>query len=396
MYDAIIVGARCAGSPVAMLLARRGHRVLVVDRATFPSDTISTHVLLPPAVSCLQRWGLDGEIEKHGAPAIDLVTLDAGPFVLTGAPAPADGNNLLSCCRRTILDRILVEAADAAGAEVRQGFTVTGLVEQEGVVTGVRGHDRLGREVTERARIVLGADGLHSRVAELVGASRSIDRGTLTCCYYSYFSGVDMQTTLAPRDGAAVGAVPTNDGMFIAMAWRRAGEAHRFRADPEGTFWATMDLAPEVAERLRGGRREERFHGTADLPNFFRTSHGPGWALLGDAACHKDPITAMGITDAFRDAEEVADAVDRGLGDGAIDEHLRDYAKRRDQKLMPMFDFTVQMAGLEPPPPDLAAVLEALQDQPEHTSRFLGVLAATVPVTEFMAPENLERILTRT
>ncbi len=394
MYDAIIVGARCAGAPVAMLLAQRGHRVLVVDRATFPSDTISTHVLLPPAVSHLQQWGLHGEIEKNGSPAIDVVSIDAGPFVLTGTPTPANGNSTLSCCRRTILDRILVDAADAAGAEVRQGFTVTGLIQQEGVVTGVRGHDRGGKEVAERARIVLGADGLHSRVAEMVGAARYNDRGTLTCCYYSYFSGVDMETTLAPRDGAALGAVATNDGMFIGIVWLRARDAGRFRADPEGTFWAAMDLAPEVAERLRAGRREERFHGTADIPNFFRVSHGPGWALLGDAAYHKDPITAMGITDAFRDAEDVADAVHRGLGDGAIDEHLRDHAKRRDEKVMPMFDFTVQMAALEPPAPELAALLEALQSQPEHINRFLGVLAATVPVTEFMAPENLERILT--
>jgi 2-polyprenyl-6-methoxyphenol hydroxylase-like FAD-dependent oxidoreductase len=163
MYDAIIVGARCAGSPVAMLLARRGHRVLVVDRATFPSDTISTHILWPPAINRLEQWGLRGEIEKNGAPALDVMTVDAGPFTLTGTPTPADGNSTSSCCRRTILDRILVEAADATGAEVRQGFTVTGLVQQEGVVTGLRGHDRGGKEVTERARIVLGADGLHSR-----------------------------------------------------------------------------------------------------------------------------------------------------------------------------------------------------------------------------------------
>jgi flavin-dependent dehydrogenase len=395
MYDAIIVGARCAGSPVAMLLAQRGHRVLVVDRATFPSDTISTHVLWPPTINRLEKWGLRGEIEKNGAPALDVLTVDAGPFTLTGTPTPADGNSTSSCCRRTILDRILVEAADAAGAEVRQGFTVTGLIQEEGVVTGVRGHDRGGTEIAERARMVLGADGLHSRVAEMVGASRYHDRGTLTCCYYSYFSGVDMGTTLAPRDGAAVGGAPTNDGMFIGIVFARSSEAGRFRADPEGMFWAAMDLAPTVAEHLRTGRREERFHGTADIPNFFRVSHGPGWALLGDAGYHKDPITAMGITDAFRDAEDMADAVHRGLDDGDIDEHLRVYVERRDENVMPMYEFTLQMAALEPPPPDLAALLEALQGQPDHINRFLGVLAATVPVTEFMAPENLEHILSR-
>ncbi|MGH9283888.1 MAG: FAD-dependent oxidoreductase, partial [Acidimicrobiales bacterium] len=123
MYDAIVVGARCAGSPVAMLLARLGRRVLVVDRATFPSDAISTATLWPPAVARLARWGLRPEVERQGAPMFGALTLDAGPFRLTGTPPPADGNRATSCCRRTILDQILVDAAAAAGAEIRQGFT---------------------------------------------------------------------------------------------------------------------------------------------------------------------------------------------------------------------------------------------------------------------------------
>ncbi|MGH9002589.1 MAG: NAD(P)/FAD-dependent oxidoreductase [Acidimicrobiia bacterium] len=395
MYDAIVVGARCAGSPVAMLLARLGRRVLVVDRATFPSDTISTATLWPPAVARLARWGLRPEVERQGAPMFGALTLDAGPFRLTGTPPPADGNRATSCCRRTILDQILVDAAAAAGAEIRQGFTVTGLVTEEGTVTGVRGHGRGGREVTEQARVVLGADGLHSRVAAMVGAARYHERPSLTCAYYSYFSGVEIEPTLAPRSRAAVGAMATNNGLTLGVVFVPALEAARFREDPEGMFWAAMDLAPELGERLRAGRREERFHGTADLPNFFRVSHGPGWALLGDAGFHKDPITGQGINDAFRDAEEAAGGIHRGLDDGGLDDHLRIYAEHRDAEVMPMYEFTLDMATLEPPTPELAALLEALQGQPEHIDRFLGVLAATVPVTEFMAPENLELIHSR-
>jgi 2-polyprenyl-6-methoxyphenol hydroxylase-like FAD-dependent oxidoreductase len=397
MYDAIVVGARCAGSPVAMLLARHGHRVLLVDRTTFPSDTISTHIIWPPAVNLLETWGVRGDVEKGGAPPLDRMTIDVGPFTLSGTPTPLEGNSTFYCCRRTVLDHVLVQAAAAAGAEVREGFTVTGLVEEGGRVTGIRGHERGGKQVTEEARIVIGADGLHSRVADMVGAAKYNERPGLTCGYYSYFSGVDMEATLAPRDGTAVGGVPTNDGTFIGIVQARVSEAERFRADPESSFWAAMDMAPGVAERLRAGTREERFHGTADIPNFFRVSNGPGWALVGDAGYHKDPLTAMGISDAFRDAAYVAGAVHEGLaGDGDIDTRLADYAKNRDETVMPIYEFTLQLAELEPPPPDLAALLEALQDQQEHINRFLGVFAATVPVPEFMDPENLGRIMSRT
>ena len=164
-YDAIVVGARCAGSPTAMLLARRGHRVLLVDRATFPSDTISTHLIHPPGVASLERWGLLDPVIATGSPPIDTYAFDFGPFTIAGAPG-TDETPVAYSPRRTVLDKLLVDAASEAGAEVRERFTVESLVVEDGRVVGIRGHSKGGKTVTELARVVIGADGRYSLVAD--------------------------------------------------------------------------------------------------------------------------------------------------------------------------------------------------------------------------------------
>ena len=168
-YDVIVVGARCAGSPTAMLLARKGYRVLAVDRATFPSDTVSTHLVHPPGVAALDRWGLLDRLVVTGCPPIDTYATDFGPFTITGAPGEGDAP-VAYAPRRTVLDKILVDAAAEAGVEIRESFTVEGLVFEDGRAVGIRGHAKGGRTVTERARVVVGADGRYSLVADAVGA----------------------------------------------------------------------------------------------------------------------------------------------------------------------------------------------------------------------------------
>src|SRR5512132_276313 len=168
-HDVIVVGARCAGSPTAMLLARAGYRVLLLDKALFPSDTMSTHVVHPPGVAALERWGLLDRLVATGCPPIDTYTFDFGPLTLSGSPRPIDGVSVAYCPRRTVLDKLLVDAAVEAGAELREGFTVEEVLTSGGAVTGIRGHGRNGASVTERARIVIGADGRHSLVAKAVG-----------------------------------------------------------------------------------------------------------------------------------------------------------------------------------------------------------------------------------
>src|SRR5262249_45457548 len=191
-YDAIIVGARCAGSPTAMLLAREGYRVLLVDRAGFPSDTLSTHLIHAPGVAALRRWGLLDQLTATDCPPIDTFSFDFGPLTIRGTPEPADGNTIAYAPRRTVLDKILVDAADQAGAEVREHFTVEDLVIEDGAVVGVRGHANGGASVVERARVVIGADGRNSRVARAVGAQQYDEKPMLQWSYYTYWSGLPM------------------------------------------------------------------------------------------------------------------------------------------------------------------------------------------------------------
>ena len=174
-YDAVVVGARCAGSPTAMLLARKGYKVLVVDRATFPSDTLSTHVLHPPGVAQLMKWGLLDRLTATGCPPIDTYGFDFGSFTLSGAPGTAE-SPVAYCPRRTVLDKLLVDAASEAGAEVREGFTVDDIVIDDGRVVGIRGHAKDGRSVTEHARVVIGADGRYSHVAQAVDVQQYNER----------------------------------------------------------------------------------------------------------------------------------------------------------------------------------------------------------------------------
>lgn len=397
MYDAIVVGARCAGSATAMLLARRGYRVLMVDRATFPSDTMSTHWIHQPGLARLQRWGLLDRVRGTSAPPIRKVTFDFGPFALSGSPTPADEVTDALAPRRIVLDQILGDAAVEAGAELREGFTVNELVFDGSRVTGIRGTPRRGRPVTETARIVVGADGMRSWVARVAGASAYQVRPPLTSFYYSYWSGVDADgVEMYPREGEGIGLIPTNDGLVCVGVVLRRADLRAFRADVEGTFARVAATVPGLAERLGSGQREERFVGTADQRNFLRTPYGPGWALVGDAGYNRDAITAQGISDAFRDAELLAAAIDDHLaGRCSLEEAFAGYHQARDKAVLPMYELTCGLATLDLPDPGMAAFLQAVACDQAETNRFLGVIAGTVPIPEFFGPDNVRRIVER-
>jgi 2-polyprenyl-6-methoxyphenol hydroxylase-like FAD-dependent oxidoreductase len=393
-YDAIVVGARCAGSPTAMLLARKGHRVLLVDRATFPSDTVSSHLIHPPGVAALETWGLLDAVVATGCPPVDTYAFDFGPFTIEGAPG-TDEAPVAYAPRRTVLDKLLVDAASDAGADVREGFTVETLLVEDGQVVGIRGHGKGGATVSERSRVVIGADGRYSLVADAVGAEEYNETPHLEVSYYSYWSGLDMhgrfETSIRPGFGFA--AWPTNDDRTLVIAGRPYSEFEAVRTDIEGTFLETLEIAPAFAERVRSAKREERFAGTA-VRGFFRKPYGPGWALVGDAGYNKDFITAQGIHDAFRDAELCATALHETLSDGRpYDETMREYQARRDDHVLPMYHFTNDLATFAPPPPELQQLLAAVAGNRESMDGFARVAAGVTSPADFFSDENVGRIL---
>lgn len=396
MYDAIVIGARCAGSPTAMLLARKGYRVLLVDKATFPSDVVNGYYVQQTGGAQLKRWGLLDRLRASNCPPLLTLTFDFGAFALTGSPPPADDVVEGYAPRRTVLDKILVDAAVEAGAELREGFTMQELLWDGERVAGIRGHTQESTTVTERARIVIGADGTHSAVARAVQAPVYNTKPTLTCWYFTHWSGVPTEgVEFYLRDRRALIAAATNDGLAVVLAGWPHQEFHAFRADIEGNYFRSLDLVPVLAERVRSGKREERFAGTAETANFFRKPYGPGWTLVGDAGYHKDPATAQGISDSFRDAELLTEAIDAGFtGRQPLEEALAEYEQQRNAAVLPMYDFTCQLANLaDPPSPELQQLLVALRENQTETNRFLGAWAGTVPVPEFFAPENMQRIL---
>jgi flavin-dependent dehydrogenase len=397
MYDAVVVGARCAGAPTAMLLARRGYRVLLADRATFPSDTISTHIIWQPGAAQLERWGLLRLVAGSNCPPIRTLTLDVGAFALTGTLAPADGVAEAYAPRRTVLDTILIEAAVKAGAEFRENFPIAELLTDGELVIGIRGGTTGNPPVTERSRLVIGADGLHSLVARTVQAPQYRVRPTLACWYYTYWSGINVDgVEFFDLGGRVAGLIPTNNGLVCVTVAVAVEQFPTFRSDVRGKYLRTLDRSAKLASRVRAGRCEERFRAMSDLPNLFRKPFGPGWALVGDAGYHRDPVTAQGISDAFRDAELLAEAVDAGLGGHRpLAEALADYERQRNTAVMPMYEFTCEQATLAPPPPELQALLVALQGNQTDTNRFLSTFAGTESITEFFSEMNVQRILSR-
>ncbi|HEU4620250.1 MAG TPA: NAD(P)/FAD-dependent oxidoreductase [Gammaproteobacteria bacterium] len=395
-YDVIVIGARCAGSPTAMLLARKGYRVLLVDRASFPSDTLSTHVVQPLGVAALERWGLLERLVATACPPIDTYAFDFGPVTLAGSPG-TDAAPVAYCPRRTVLDKLLVDAAAEAGAEVRERFNVTEIVIEDGRVAGIKGHAKDGPDVVDRARVVVGADGRRSMLAEAVGAERYREKPALLCGYYTYWSDLEVGACFATyvRDRRGFATAPTHDGLTLVVAGWPAAELDANKHDVEGHYLRALDQAPELAERVRAAKREAPFAGTL-VPNYFRKPYGPGWALVGDAGYNRDFITAQGIGDAFRDAERCAVALDETLGGArGFDDAMADYQRERDEHVLAMYEFTCGLATLEPPPPEMQQLFAAMSGRRDAMDDFARVNAGTISPAEFFAPENVAAIMGR-
>jgi 2-polyprenyl-6-methoxyphenol hydroxylase-like FAD-dependent oxidoreductase len=376
-----------------MLLARKGFRVLLVDRASFPSDTVSTHLIHPLGVEALSRWGLLGRLVATGCPPIHTYRFDFGPITISGSPG-TETSPVAYCPRRTVLDKLLVDAAAEAGAEVREGFTVEEILIENGRVAGIRGRSNDGGAKVERARVVVGADGMRSSVAAAVRPEHYDEKPPLLAAYYTYWSGLptDGRFENYIRDRRGFAAMPTHEDLTVVIAGWPYSEFAENKTDVEGNYLKTIELAPAFADRLRGARREARFAGMA-VPNYFRQPFGPGWALVGDAGYNKDFITAQGIMDAFHDAELCAAALDNALSEGRpFVEAMGEYQWARDARVKPMYDFTCQLATLEPPPPEMQQLIAAIHGKEKAMDAFARMNAGTLSPAEFFAPENINRM----
>ncbi len=393
-YDVLIVGARCAGASLAMLLARRGLKVLAVDRANFPSDTISTHFMWPRTTAFLASWGLLDQLAASGCPPIDLVTADYGPVAIIGRPSPVRGSAAMFSPRRTVLDHLLVEAARAAGADMRESTTFRELIWQDDRVVGIRVQHAGGYSLEHHADIVVGADGLWSQVARACGAATEVSHPSLTCGYYAYWAGVPTRgVEFYVREGRDILVFPTHDGLTCIWAGRSHADWGTYHADVDGTYREVISRAPDLARRLNDARRATPFKGTSKLPNFYRRSFGKGWALVGDAAYHRDPLTGMGIGDAFFGAELLAEAIADGFSDPAQrDAALANYQEKFRQNTAGVLDYTLRAAGLKDPAPNLALYAKIAASS-EATTQFMDVLAGTTSFKDYFNPANVARLL---
>ena len=364
MYDAIIVGARCAGSPTAMLLAQKGRRVLLVDRDTFPSDTHSTAWLRPDAQERLQRWGLRQRLVDAGTPEVMGTLMYALGMAMPTPAGPLPG----MAPRRTVLDTMLVAAAREAGAEVREAFSIQEVLrDATGAVTGVRGQASDGTAVVEEARIVIGADGRNSFIARQVGAEEYAAEEPTACGFYGIYSGVEADTAIIGLDGSHFSFYfPTSDGSAYIGAECPIANWDEVKADPEAYLAKTFAAhAPEIGRRMAAGKREGKMLGMQGRRSFFRKPYGPGWALVGDAGYLKDPVLGTGVDDAFRDADYLAEALEAGFsGSAPLEEALASYHARRDAAVKDLYPVICEIAKMEPMTPERLGMFAMAQAVP--------------------------------
>jgi 2-polyprenyl-6-methoxyphenol hydroxylase-like FAD-dependent oxidoreductase len=322
---------------------------------------------------------------------------DVGPFALVGGVPDRNKGRGGICPRRTVLDTILIEAAVASGVEFRENFSVEELIRDGDTVVGIKGrggHDT--KPVEERAKIVIGADGIYSFVAREVGVEDYNAIPPLATFYYSFWSGIDCQDVEQYASLVHQGAAyfPTNDGLTLIAAVWTSDQFEDVRQDIEGNFMAVHRQIPGSAERIESGHQEDRWWGIKGVPNYFRKPYGPGWALVGDAGYAKDPLTAQGISDSLIEAEQLADAIDAGFsGRQPLEQAMAELHQRRDARVMPLFQFTTQLARLEPPDEQMQQLFEALQANQDATNQFYAAITGSTPLPEFMNPENLGRIM---
>jgi 2-polyprenyl-6-methoxyphenol hydroxylase-like FAD-dependent oxidoreductase len=361
-FDVIVIGGSVSGAPTAMLLARHGHKVLLVEKSVFPRDTNSTHFIWPRGISYLNRWGVADHI-LDSTPHYRNMEVNIEGISLVGSipledlkrrfrKLHGDDRGVIDYyCgpRRYFLDNHLLNCAKEAGVDVREGVTYNSPIVENGRVVGINASRQNGTAISARAKLVIGADGRFSRFVKDVGSKDTDFRALSTFAYFSYFSGIDKeQLSIHKRGRFGTAIFPTLDKTHMVLVYGPCAYWEDFRKNAEQNFFDIYRFcAPDVAKQIENGKRTEAFKAASRMEAFQRESHGPGWALVGDAGSFKDQVTAMGISHSFRDAELISGYIHRALaGEFALDEALDEYQKVRAADYVDYFDLVCKTAEM--------------------------------------------------
>ncbi|MEI2701329.1 MAG: NAD(P)/FAD-dependent oxidoreductase [Baekduia sp.] len=380
--DAIVVGGRCSGAAAAIALARAGRRVVVLDRARFGSDTLSTHLLFPAGLAEVQALGALDRVKEIGYPEHREALVGGAGVTAQASYSAYDGVGHGACIRRPGFDAALADTAREAGADLRERTAVTGLIWRGGRVTGVRFEGRDGTSGVLRAPLVIGADGRRSLVAREVGADTPHRRSkNRRACYFAYIederTGDDRHVAAQWREGRELGtAFPCDDGLLLVLLMPPLDRSGEFKTDMEGEYRRTIAAIPGLAERVGGGRIATKVRSATDTTAYFRHSAGHGWALAGDAGHFKDPVTAQGMRDAMRFGRLLGEAAAPVLEDVvALDRAVAAWQHRRDGECLETYQWTNVLARAEAITPLEHELYRDVAASPERTRELLDVFS---------------------
>jgi flavin-dependent dehydrogenase len=395
--DVVVVGCRCAGSAAGIALARRGRSVIALDSASFPSDTLSTHLFFPHHWAELELVGARDRVSALGAPLHTKAGLGTPALEIVGPFAPSGGIAAGACVRRPGLDHALVETARDAGVEVRERVRVTGLLHDTvGRVSGVRWTDRDGAEGQIGARLTIGADGRTSTVARLVGARTHHqweNQRMMAFAYYDDPREERRDTAMQWRLGSDLVTVfPCDGGQSVILLMPPTARAEEFRHDALAAFEATIERVTPLQERLDRCTRATKVRVSYKHPSYFRHSHGPGWALAGDAGHYKDPVTAQGIRDALRFGRLLGEAAAPHLDDPPmLDRAVKQWEADRDTECLPMYQWANLLGRDDAISPIELAAYQWFAGRPGGATEILDIFSRRRSPTRVFSPDRAIR-----
>ncbi len=405
-YDVIVVGGSVSGAPTATWLARRGYKVLVVERAIFPRDANSTHFIWPRGMSYLNRLGVADTLLEQ-TPSFTHLEVCIEGISLRGRVPPetirdrfrqlhGNADGVVGYCagpRRYFLDSVLLNETRRSGADVRENTVVKDLLYDGDKVCGVRGLDANGAEFEARAKIVIGADGRMSQFSDLVSAKKTVVREKSTFAYYGYFSGIDKSELAIHKRGRLGTAIfPTMEDRHLVLVYGPTAWWGDFSADAEANFFKTYEfVAPDIAAMIKRGRREEPFKAMGRMVAFHRKNWGNGWALVGDAGSFKDQWTAMGITHSLRDAELISEFIDQSLS-GRMEwaTAMIEYSKKREADYEDYWNFVCDGAECNPYTQEQLQYFYQISRSADHIDRFIAQVGDTLSLGETIPVADID------